>query len=392
MFSINKSDFRFVCGEYGFERWVGWGILTVVWACFALVASSSFGDENGPPVTFEKLDGGDISIRTGGRLFAQYRPNVSSTPILWPILSPDGQLMARSLPMIARIDVEGESDAELKNIYRNAQRGVLAENNDHPHHRSLWFDHGDVNGFDFWALGKGTTIRPVQVDVRSELVGEVPAVVIHTVNKWCEDGSDAPLLGETRRYTFGVDSDDPTIWLIDCDIELTAECDEVVFGDTKEGTFGYRTPGTMDVDARKRFEKWGGHIVNAQGQTDGDTWAKRSAWVDYSGPVPKRLTDEQLDAAEPATAENLALVSAGVTIMNHPESFRYPSWYHVRTYGLFAVNPFGVHDFEPNSALVEPVTLRRGEKLLFRYRVAIYDGSRSAESIQKLFDRYAASR
>ena len=27
---------------------------------------------------------------------------------------------------------------------------VPGEAHDHPHHRGLWFTHGDVNGYDFW--------------------------------------------------------------------------------------------------------------------------------------------------------------------------------------------------------------------------------------------------
>src|SRR5205809_785227 len=27
---------------------------------------------------------------------------------------------------------------------------VPDETHDHPHHRGLWFTHGDVNGYDFW--------------------------------------------------------------------------------------------------------------------------------------------------------------------------------------------------------------------------------------------------
>ena len=31
--------------------------------------------------------------------------------------------------------------------------GVAGEAEDHPHHRSLWFTHGDVNGVSFWHEG-----------------------------------------------------------------------------------------------------------------------------------------------------------------------------------------------------------------------------------------------
>ena len=36
----------------------------------------------------------------------------------------------------------------------------------------------------------------------------------------------------------------------------------------------------------------------------------------------------------------------GIAILNHPASFRYPTYWHVRDYGLFAANPFGLHDFK----------------------------------------------
>ncbi len=72
-------------------------------------------------------------------------------------------------------------------------------------------------------------------------------------------------------------------------------------------------------------DKAGGKIVNSDGLVDDEAWGKQAAWVDYSGPV-----DGQ---------------TVGIAILNHPQSLRYPTYWHVRTYGLFAANPFGVHDF-----------------------------------------------
>ena len=77
---------------------------------------------------------------------------------------------------------------------------------------------------------------------------------------------------------FGTDGD--ARW-IDFDITITEAPGPVKFGDTKEGTFGVRVPGTMKVEA----ENGGGHIVNSHGQTDKAAWGKRAAWVDYYGPV-----------------------------------------------------------------------------------------------------------
>ena len=101
---------------------------------------------------------------------------------------------------------------------------------------------------------------------------------------------------------------------------------------------GVRVAGTMKVDA-----KLGGRIVNSEGQTDGDAWAKRAAWVDYHGPVDG--------------------LTVGVAILNHPSSFRFPTYWHVRTYGLFAANPFGWQDFQRSDDVDGSCALAPGESI-----------------------------
>ena len=38
-----------------------------------------------------------------------------------------------------------------------------------------------------------------------------------------------------------------------------------------------------------------------------------------------------------------------ILIFDHPSSYNHPPRWHARGYGLFAVNPFGLKDFEPAS-------------------------------------------
>jgi hypothetical protein len=136
--------------------------------------------------------------------------------------------------------------------------------------------------------------------------------------------------------------------MIDCDFLLKATDGDVNFGDTKEGSFGIRVAGTMKVDA-----KLGGEITNAEGEHDADAWGKKSVWVDYSGPVEGDVV--------------------GITIHDHPESFGYPCRWHVRTYGLFAANPFGVHHFIGGDE-TEGVVLKNGEQMRLSYRVVLQEG------------------
>jgi hypothetical protein len=92
-----------------------------------------------------------------------------------------------------------------------------------------------------------------------------------------------------------------------------------------------------------------------------------SPWVDYTGPVDGR--------------------TVGVAILNHPDSFRYPTTWHVRDYGLFAANPFGWRDFGMKTA--GDYTLPAGESITFRYRVILHDGDTASADLPAAFRAYA---
>ena len=300
---------------------------------------------SGPLLTAEELTlrqtekGYDVFI--DGKPFAGYITDEQGTPVVWPIFGPTGKKMSRGYPMVERNDA--------------------TEAKDHPHHRSLWFSHGDVNGLDFWALNKQKIVHRKFAEAKSD--AETAALVAE--NDWI-DKNDQVLCSDVRTLRFGkMDG----MRFIDFDITVTAMQDQVVFGDTKEGTLGIRVPGTMDVDAKKRNPDWGGRIVNAEGLKDDAAWGKRSAWVDYIGPVE---------------GETL-----GIAILNHPSSFRYPTYWHVRTYGLFAANPFGIRDFENKREKTGEHVLKKGESFTVRYRLLFH---RENADIAKAFERYAASQ
>ena len=139
---------------------------------------------------------------------------------------------------------------------------------------------------------------------------------------------------------------------------------DVNFGDTKEGTFGLRIAESMKMDA-----KLGGTILNSRGETDKDTWGKPAEWVDYVGPIG----DE----------------TYGIAILCHPSSFNFPNRWHVRTYGLFAANPFGVYHFTGDKDPTAGVTLKNGESLVLRYRVLLHRGDTQSANIAKQYEEFS---
>jgi hypothetical protein len=277
-----------------------------------------------------------VTVKLDGQPFTEYLIRSGSKPILWPIIGPTGKRVTRNWPM---------------------EKGVAGETDrDHPHQRSMWFTHGNVNGIDFWSEGKGRIEHREFVKVEGG-----PEATIITRNDWLSpDGSKLQCQDE-RTLKFGGDAS--RRW-IDFEIAIKAVNGPVVFGDTKEGSFGLRVASSMRVEAKPA----GGRIINSEGKTNGLAWGKPAAWVDYYGPVE----------GEPA----------GIAILNHPSSFGFPTHWHVRTYGLFAANPFGLHDFT-NGEKKGEYTLPAGETLKLRYRVLLHKGDEKEGHVAEAYADFA---
>ena len=114
-------------------------------------------------------------------------------------------------------------------------------------------------------------------------------------------------------------------------------------------------------------KKKGGKITNAEGLTDGPAWGQPSPWVDYVGPVNGK--------------------TLGIAILNHPSSFRYPTTWHVRDYGLFAANPFGWHDFGMKTP--GDHTIPAGESIRFAYRLILHKGDTASANLPAAYAGYA---
>lgn len=297
-------------------------------------------------LTLKKDVGGNprgIAVYVDDKLFTEYLIHTGPKPILWPVIGPGGMEMTRQFPM----------------------KLVDGEKADHPHQRSLWFTHGNVNGVDFWAEKSSRSPDHGSVVHREFKKAEVEGdrVVIATLNDWIgPDGKKH--LEDERTLTFRATSDSRSI---DFDILLKATEGPVTFGDTKEGSMAIRVPTVMDVDSKQ-----GGRIVTSEGLTDKEAWGKPARWVDYHGPVGGEVV--------------------GVAIMNHPSSFRYPTTWHVRTYGLFAANPFGLHDFTASAGVDGAHTIPAGGTMTLRYRFLFHRGDEKQAGVADAFATYAKEK
>jgi hypothetical protein len=322
----------------GDRRWLS-AVLPAVPArktvSFDLRAQAPTGTTDTSGIHFRSA-GSDLDVMIDDRPLTTYRIGPGSKPFYFPLIGPTGASFTRAYPMV---DVPGED-------------------RDHPHQRSCWFTHGSVNGIDFWSEGKGKgTIR----EIDRQVVVEGPVLArLRTRDEWLSpDGRR--VCQDRRTVTFYRTQ---AVRILDFDIAIEATDGPVTFGDTKEGMFGLRMASSMDVTRKK-----GGRITNAEGLTDERAWGKASPWVDYVGPVNEE--------------------TVGICILNHPNSFRFPTTWHVRTYGLFAANPFGWKDFgRPDRG---DYTLPAGETLRFAYRVILHKGDTASLGVPGHFQAYAGA-
>lgn len=289
---------------------------------------------------------GKIDIEIDGKPFsAFFFGDDAPKPYLHPLRMADGLIVSRHFPM----------------------EQVAGETKDHPHHRGLWFTHGDVNKIDFWMNEKSSTPQRTQrgvitVDGAPKVKDGKKQGTIESIHLW-KTPEGKPLIREERKMTF---HSHPTLRMVDFDVTFVA-LDAVTWGDTKEGFFAIRLR-----DELTERKKTGKMISSTGAQTMKEIWGKSFPWVDYSG-----------------TAEGKKV---GVAILEHPRSFRAPTYWHARDYGLFAANPFGLHDFFNDKTKDGSQRMEPKQSIRFRFRVVLHPEETAQAGIDKLFAEYAKTK
>jgi hypothetical protein len=313
---------------------------------FLLLTSLSFGQDTQPPLSLIKGTN-KITVKLGAETFTEYLYGPDRTkPILFPIYAPGGARMVRNFPII-----ENPADQP-------------TEANDHPHHESLWFTHGDVNGISFWHIDEGKT----GTIVHRELVSTEDDTIT-TRNDWkgpygkiqCTDTTSihfAVLAGGARA--------------IDYTITIHADHGDVKFGDTKEGSMGIRSHPNLRLTGGKEVTTANGKAINSNGEKDGAIWGKAAAWVDYWGDIDGK--------------------TVGFAIMDHPSNPRHPTTWHARDYGLVAANPFGLSDFQKKPKGSGDMLIKNGETVTFKYRFLFHEGDVKKATIAEAYKTWSSAK
>lgn len=313
---------------------------------FVLPHSSGSAPE---PVALTK-QGNRVEVSIGGRPFTTYVFDpAQAKPYLQPLRTATGIVVSRGFPVGDRIPDEHLRDRSLE-----------------PHQRDLYFAHGNINGYNFWAEQAfarfyGEQALPYGRTVLRKLTTVSGGARAGTIRaEFALEGAGAVVIGaETQEYTFSGDAETRTI---DCAFTLSANHGPLNIADTKEGTFAIRVAPELNSPPGRMVNSRGGH-------GEPEIWGKPAEWVDYSGTINGQ--------------------PVGIAIFDHPQNFRHPTTWHARGYGLFSVNPFGLRAFTQDATQDGSYTIPPGGSLTLRYRVLIHPGDDRQARIADAYRQYA---
>jgi hypothetical protein len=242
------------------------------------------------------------------------------------------------------------------------------ERADHPHHVGLFFAHESVNGHDFWNMS--TAIEPSK---RKNYGTEIHSTAkkikngISSTAFWkANDGGN--LLRENTEMKFSANGTD---LIIDRTTTLVALTD-VTFIDKKDALMGLRVARELElpVEGKDRFvlengsisepmendrSKVTGDYKNSESVIGAEVWGKKANWVCLDGKINGK--------------------DISIAIIDHRENIDYPSYWHARGYGLFAVNPLGKEIFSEGKAKIN-LNLKERQSITFKYRLVIREGGK----------------
>jgi len=307
-----------------------------------------------------------VDITIDGQPFTSYLwPTTLKKPVLYPLITDEGITVTRGYPLEPRPN----------------------ERVDHPHHAGLWFNYGNVNGFDFW--NNSDAIKP---EDRAKMGTILQSKIVSTksgadrgelvVESMWVTGEGKQLLDQTTHYIFQRRNH---ARVIDQVITLKA-LDRAVFNDDKEGVLGMRVAhwlespdekGGVFLDANGRPTKVDsadtsgatGVYLTSEGVKGGAVWSTRGKWCTLTG----------------HTGEHTATIA----ILDHPKNPGYPTYWHARGYGLFAANPLGRSIFDPKQPAFD-FTMEKDQSVTFRYRVVLLSGEATPDEWNREEAKFAA--
>jgi hypothetical protein len=310
-------------------------------------------------------DSHKVDVIINNALFTAYNyPSDIEKPFLFPLISPDGSTLTRGFPIEPR----------------------AGERVDHPHHIGLWFNHGNVNGLDFW--NNSSDIPAANKDKYGHIVhkGIIASSdgrkgILEVELEW-QNSKGHVVLTENTRYIFSGDEYSRTIDHISV---LKAVDETVIFNDSKEGLFAIRVDRAFEMPSNesllftdsqgnpttvKKTDNKGvsGMYFSSNGLKGDSVWGTRNDWVMLQG------------------KKNDAVIS--MAMFDNRANPGYPAYAHARGYGLFSINNLGQNSYDPKKEN-RSLKLEKGQSVTLYHRFYVQTGKAlTAEEANRIFEEF----
>jgi hypothetical protein len=307
-----------------------------------------------------------INVMINNKPFTSFFfPDTLDKPVLYPISAPDGNMITRGFPLMPK----------------------LGDATDHPHHIGLWLNYENVNGLDFWnnsfaiPADKKAMYGSIKMTGQPTYKSGNEGSLNYQAN-WVNSKNEI-LLNEATSFVF---TEQLNTWIIDRTTTLTAQ-QLVKFTDAKDGFLGLRVAHELQLPTKetKKFADANGIVttivsskdsiangnyLNSNGIQGEDVWSKKANWCLLYG--------------------KMGADTVSIAIIDHPSNIGYPSNWHARGYGLFAINPLGEKIFT-NGKAERNLSLEKGKSVTFKYRIVIASNKKrlTNEVIEQLHTRFS---
>ena len=285
-----------------------------------------------------------VIVKINGSEFTQMRFGKDvNKPYLYPLRTASGKIVTRGFP-------EDPKPGEDTVGY---------------HQRGTWIGHELVSGVDYFEVDpRGYKGRPTGTLIFQDLTaatGGDHEGVVALVDDWVHPNGTV-ILRERRAYKFYDDPKDSRT--VDVEFRLTAK-QKIELTDHKDCVLGLR----LGMAFEERFKGVVRNFAGVEGAAAVN--GRRSPWLTWEG---------MLDGE-----------AVGITIMDHPDNYGFPTRWRVTPRAVSFASSFGNRAFYPRDKVPPPtvkdtgVTLQPGDEMVFRFRILIHPVTVDHHAVWKQF-------
>jgi hypothetical protein len=286
-----------------------------------------------------------LDITIDGKPFTTYRYTKAADdpewrrPYFYPVLAAEGVELTSDQ---WRLQQAQKAEAERKKI-------------DHPHHRSVWISHGDINGLDHWSHLQKVRQQHVKF---AKIEGD--AFVEELAWEGKEPGK--PVLTEVRTvrvvaYADGARGFDVTSVITAASGDAAFKVKPLNVSGVEAGWLAARVPPSLPAGVKGGQSK----VLSSAGASgELECRSKPAVWCDFSGPVGDK--------------------TYGVVLFDDPKNPGSPTPFHVRAWGL--LTHIGVHDW----------TLKNGQSQSIRHRLVFHPGDAKSAKLDERYKEFVEGK